>query len=48
MIVEESITSMKLEQAFADVVLSRHVEHGDDTVTVRREAWRGRGALPEG
>ena len=38
--VKESVTANKLEQAFADAVLSRQVEHGDDTLTVRREAWR--------
>ena len=44
--VEESVTSEKLEQAFAGAVLSRHAEHGDDTLTVRREAWRDVAPLP--
>ena len=40
MAVEASVTSARLQQAFADAVLSQHAEHGDDTLTVRREAWR--------
>ena len=38
--VEESVTSARLKQVFADAVLDRHAEHGDDTLTVRRAAWR--------
>ena len=40
MAVDESVTTARLKQAFADAVLSQHAEHGDDTLTVRREAWR--------
>ena len=38
--VQDSVTGTKLAQAFAGAVLSRQVEHGEDTLTVRREAWR--------
>ena len=40
MVVDESVTSVRLKQAFAEAVLDQHAEHGDDTLTVRREAWR--------
>lgn len=37
---QESITLGKLKQRFAPEVLAQHAEHGDDTVTVKRESWR--------
>jgi NADH-quinone oxidoreductase subunit C/D len=37
---QASISLSKLKQHFAAAVLSHHTEHGDDTVTVKREAWR--------
>jgi NADH-quinone oxidoreductase subunit C/D len=37
---QESISLSKLKQHFAAVILSHHSEHGDETVTVKRDAWR--------
>jgi NADH-quinone oxidoreductase subunit C/D len=35
-----SVSLSKLKQRFAPVLVTHHAEHGDDTVTVKREAWR--------
>jgi NADH/F420H2 dehydrogenase subunit C len=35
-----SITLSKLQARFAPVILEQHAEHGDETVTVKRESWR--------
>lgn len=37
---KESITSVRLKQRFAPVILAQHAEHGDETCTVSRESWR--------
>lgn len=37
---QASISLSKLKQHFASAVLSHHTEHGDETVTVKRDAWR--------
>ena len=37
---QASISLSKLKQHFAAAVLSHHSEHGDETVTVKRDAWR--------
>jgi NADH-quinone oxidoreductase subunit C/D len=35
-----SKTFTKLQQQFPQAVLAHHAEHGDDTATISREAWR--------
>lgn len=35
-----SVTQAKLAQHFSQAILGHHAEHGDDTVIVKREAWR--------
>ena len=36
----ESVVLTKLQQRFSQAILTQHAEHGDTTVTVRRESWR--------
>jgi NADH-quinone oxidoreductase subunit C/D len=35
-----SVTRARLQQQFPHAILGGHAEHGDDTVTITREAWR--------
>jgi NADH dehydrogenase I D subunit len=35
-----SVTLAKLQQTFPQAILGHHTEHGDDTVTLARDAWR--------
>lgn len=37
---DASITSVRLQQQFASALLAQHAAHGDDTLVVKREAWR--------
>jgi NADH-quinone oxidoreductase subunit C/D len=37
---DESVTSVRLHQKFASAMLTQHTAHGDDTLVVKREAWR--------
>jgi len=34
------MTSVRLQQQFASAILAQHAAHGDETLTVQREAWR--------
>jgi NADH-quinone oxidoreductase subunit C/D len=37
---DESVTSVRLHQQFGSAILAQHAAHGDDTLVVKREAWR--------
>src|SRR5437870_10450706 len=37
---DASITSVRLQQHFGAAILAQHTAHGDDTLVVKREAWR--------
>src|SRR5262249_27901783 len=37
---DASITSVRLQQQFASAILAQHAAHGDETLLVKREAWR--------
>jgi NADH:ubiquinone oxidoreductase subunit C len=37
---DESVTSVRLQQKFGAAILAQHTAHGDDTLVVKREAWR--------
>jgi len=37
---DASMTSVKLQQQFASALLAQHATHGDETLVVKREAWR--------
>ncbi|MBM3225871.1 MAG: NADH-quinone oxidoreductase subunit D [Candidatus Tectomicrobia bacterium] len=37
---DESVTSTRLKQRFAAAILAQHVEHGDETFVIQRDAWR--------
>ena len=37
---DASVTSVRLQQQFGSAILAQHAAHGDDTLVVKREAWR--------
>jgi hypothetical protein len=37
---DASITSVRLQQQFAAAILAQHAAHGDETLVVKRAAWR--------
>ncbi len=37
---EGSVTLTKLQARFASAIVAHHAEHGDETVTIERDAWR--------
>ena len=37
---DASVTSVRLQQQFGPAILAQHAAHGDDTLVVKREAWR--------
>ena len=37
---DASVTSVRLQQQFGSAILAQHAAHGDDTLVVKRDAWR--------
>ncbi len=37
---DASVTSVRLQQQFGSAIVAQHAAHGDDTLVVKREAWR--------